>query len=530
MAMQIVQKVNNAFGNNLNAVFISDEIRFSYGIGEDELDCDMCADDEFKCDTGECIQLTWQCDNQKDCKNGNDELDCDKTSTHFQNRTHYHPSCSDNEFKCKNEECIDWDRVCNGKADGCSDQSEEGGHCETSCKNSPCDQRCIQSPNGPVCGCRDGYSLNPDKKSCDDINECIAGIYPCAQMCDNTMGSFRCSCFSGFALENDKISCKSLDSKMFMFYSAYDKIYRLGKDLTELKSMNGSKIVGLDMKFDKKLLYFTIEDSEALYEFNWTNGSQINMVKNIGMPAQVAVDWITENVYFIDKSMAIKVCHMDKRNCITLIEFTKGEHIKSLAVDPLHRRIFYVTVKKFEFIMPQSTIISHSLDGTQRRELTKDSFYVPSITCDFYTERVYYVGLETRSIWSVKYDGSGRQLLIERNNFLTRPIEINLFENHAYVSNAGSKIVALCPLYGDRQCRSFELNINQPDNIVIAQQSRQPTSDDVCANNKCSTICTPSDLGAKCICDFGHMVQPGVICTDVVSLYALFKVKHSNLG
>lgn len=489
--------------------------------GEDELDCDLCASDtDFQCGVGECIPLRWRCDNEKDCKNGKDEEGCTNgTSSHFL-PAHYQPTCSDKEFKCKNGQCIDWDRVCNDNND-CSDDSDENGHCATACKNTPCDQRCIPSPNGPSCACHDGHSLNPDKKTCDDIDECSNGNYPCAQNCINTIGSYRCTCFAGFALAIDKVSCKSLDGKMSMFYSAYDKIYQLGPHVMEKKSTNGSRIIGLDMNFDKQLLYFTVEDDETLYKFNWTDGSQMSSVKNVGELTHVAVDWITDNVYFIDKSVAINVCHMENQKCITLIELKENEHIKSLAVDALHHRLFYVTLKKFEFTEPHSTIIAHNLDGSQRKVLAQHTFFIQSITCDFYTERVYYVGLEAGTVWSVKYDGTGERLMIAKNSLITRPIEINLFESHVYVSNAGSKVIVKCALYGEKQCKLFSVYANQPTNLVIAQKSRQLSAENACANNKCNTICTKSDMGAKCICDFGHMVEPGVACNSVVSTMSL---------
>lgn len=305
-----------------------------------------------------------------------------------------------------------------------------------------------------------------------------------------------------------------------MFYSAYDTIYRLDHSgLKAVKLTNDSKIVGIDIHFEKRMLYFTIEDSDTLYEFNFTrDGAPVNTVKNIGTPTHVAVDWITDNVYFIDKSVAIKVCHMEKRKCITLIEFKEGEHIKSLAVDALHHRLFYVIVKRFEFTMPQSKIISHNLDGSQMKTITSDSFTVSSMTCDFYTERIYYVSLEAREIWSIKYNGEGKQLMIAQNPYITRPIEITLLESHAYVSNAGSKTIAKCAMYGPRQCRPFELNVNQADNLVIAQKSRQKSAENSCTNNKCNTICTPAREGAKCICDFGRMVEVGVECNGMVSV------------
>lgn len=208
---------------------------------------------------------------------------------------------------------------------------------------------------------------------------------------------------------------------------------------------------------------------------------------------------------------------MGARNCITLIELREHEHIKTLAIDALHRRLFYAIVKKHEFTLPESTIFARNLDGSELKVVSKDSFVIPSITCDYYTERLYYVSLDTKTIWSVKYDGTGKKLMIARNEFITRPIEINLIESYAYVSNDGSKIVAKCQLYGDRQCTGIQLNVNQPNNLVIAQKSRQKSGENACADTKCTTICTPTADGPKCICDYGLTVQPGVECISKVS-------------
>lgn len=307
---------------------------------------------------------------------------------------------------------------------------------------------------------------------------------------------------------------------MILFYSYFDTIYQTGfNKLTTVKSTNSSKIIGMDMLFDKKLLYFTIEDSGALYELNWTD-NRMRSVQNVGNPTLVAVDWIRENVYFIDKSVAIKVCHMDNQKCITLIALSTGEHVKSLAVDALHHRLFYVSLKKFEFTSPQSKIFAHNLDGSQRKMVTEDALVVSAMTCDYYTERIYYVGMDTQTIFSVKYDGTGKTVSIMHSPLITRGIGINLLEGHAYVLNSGSKMIAKCQLYGDRQCDSFPLmNVNQPDNLVIAQKSRQASGDEnACMNNKCNTICTPSHLGAKCICDLGLTVSAGADCSSMVSV------------
>lgn len=167
--------------------------------------------------------------------------------------------------------------------------------------------------------------------------------------------------------------------------------------------------------------------------------------------------------------------------------------------------------------MVESSIYANNLDGSRKQTIIKDSFIIAAITCDFDAKRLFYVGLESKTIWSIKYDGTGKQLVIAQNEFLTRPSGINLYGNHAYVSNDGSNIIAKCQLSGVKDCIAIPLNVNQPDNLVIAQKSRQKSGENMCANSKCKTVCSPSDLGGKCICDFGVMVEAGIECHSVVS-------------
>ena len=39
-----------------------------------------CANNEFRCADGQCIDLPWRCDHDVDCDDGSDEQNCSKCS------------------------------------------------------------------------------------------------------------------------------------------------------------------------------------------------------------------------------------------------------------------------------------------------------------------------------------------------------------------------------------------------------------------------------------------------------------------
>ncbi|XP_067052779.1 fibulin-1-like [Acropora muricata] len=84
--------------------------------------------------------------------------------------------------------------------------------CQSNQTNS-CSQLCINAPGSYSCACQNGYSLNDDKESCDDINECIKEDYfNCTdphQHCVNTPGSYKCECEMGLQLIDGK--CQDID-------------------------------------------------------------------------------------------------------------------------------------------------------------------------------------------------------------------------------------------------------------------------------------------------------------------------------
>lgn len=70
-----------------------------------------CPDDEFTCDNGETVPMSWQCDGENDCSDGSDEVGCQSTVQ---------------TFACGDGDTIPLDWQCDDEQD-CTDGSDEVG-------------------------------------------------------------------------------------------------------------------------------------------------------------------------------------------------------------------------------------------------------------------------------------------------------------------------------------------------------------------------------------------------------------------
>uniref|UniRef100_A0A8D1BKD4 Signal peptide, CUB domain and EGF like domain containing 2 n=1 Tax=Sus scrofa TaxID=9823 RepID=A0A8D1BKD4_PIG len=77
--------------------------------------------------------------------------------------------------------------------------------------NGGCDRTCKDTATGVRCSCPIGFTLQPDGKTCRDVDECQTRNGGCDHVCRNTAGSFDCSCRKGFKLLTDEKSCQDVD-------------------------------------------------------------------------------------------------------------------------------------------------------------------------------------------------------------------------------------------------------------------------------------------------------------------------------
>uniref|UniRef100_A0A671T3D2 Signal peptide, CUB and EGF-like domain-containing protein 2 n=1 Tax=Sinocyclocheilus anshuiensis TaxID=1608454 RepID=A0A671T3D2_9TELE len=74
--------------------------------------------------------------------------------------------------------------------------------------NGGCDRTCKDTATGVRCSCPVGFTLQPDGKTCKDIDECLENNGGCDHFCRNTVGSFECSCQKGHKLLTNERTCQ----------------------------------------------------------------------------------------------------------------------------------------------------------------------------------------------------------------------------------------------------------------------------------------------------------------------------------
>lgn len=73
----------------------------------------------------------------------------------------------------------------------------------------------------------------------------------------------------------------------------------------------------------------------TIYRLSLLGGERV-YVTGVGSPGDIAVDWVTQNVYYVQKSaiQTIRVCHLDEQSYAIVTYVEHGFAVTKLAVDP----------------------------------------------------------------------------------------------------------------------------------------------------------------------------------------------------
>lgn len=301
---------------------------------------------------------------------------------------------------------------------------------------------------------------------------------------------------------------------MTLIYSVDNEIHQLSKShdvLSITYKDNTPSISGLDVSTKANHLYFTIKEAGTLSLKNLADGSH-KFISGLEKPGQVAVDWITENVYYVD-GVTINVCNFKTEKCAKIYTSKEQAQVSAIAVDAVNKYLFFALTKWWHFNMPTSTLYRCNLDGSKPNEIANvPNSYVTGITFDINKKKIYYGSQHTNSIYRINYDGLDKIILFDLNE--TRPVGLELFEDHLYFLTVGG-YMEKCNLFGAKlKCTDMRLSGYAIKYFAISQEDRQPKRDDICRTHNCSHLCIPSDVGVRCLCETGDVVKENQPCQE----------------
>ncbi|KAG8436882.1 hypothetical protein GDO86_007828 [Hymenochirus boettgeri] len=459
----------------------------------DEMDCYLvtCRPDEFQCGDGSCVHGMKQCNGERDCLDSSDEAGCQSAHS---------PCDGDGRFQCKSGECIDSIKVCDSHKD-CRDWSDEAlttcGINECLVNNGGCSHICRDLNVGHECDCPVGYKLL-DKKTCGDIDEC-ENPDACSQICVNYKGDYKCECYEGYEMDSVSRTCKAVGQTPYLIFTNRHELRQIDivhRDYLRLAAQL-KNVVSLDVEVTSKRIYWCDLFYRRIYSAPLDRAADpsahvVIINSNLHSPEGLAVDWIHKNIYWTDSgNKTISVATVDGFKRKTLFRSDLGEP-RAIAVDPTQGFMFWS-----DWGDP-AKIEKAGLNGGDRQVLVSDNIEWPNgITIDLLTRRLYWVDSKLHTLSSVDFNGFNRKLLISSEDSLSHPFGLAVFEDKIFWTDLENEAIFSANRLTGHDIAILADNLNNPHDIVIVHQLKQPKAVDSCSqgalpNGGCEYLCLPA--------------------------------------
>ncbi|KAF9793920.1 hypothetical protein SFRURICE_003440 [Spodoptera frugiperda] len=245
-----------------------------------------------------------------------------------------------------------------------------------------------------------------------------------------------------------------------------------------------------------------------MQEFGTTDIDK-NFLERLPGRSVVAVDWVTGNVYFVDTTpydQRIRVCHVKRKRCASLLKLPSDATVTALIVEPSSSRMFYCVTRKLESVIWTANLAGrHVTDLATVRNCT-------GLAADSFKKKLYVAETGPAHIIRMDYEGENFNKILSDHPRLQAPHGLVIFEDYIYYLEANSFRLSRCQLYGAKHCETYVYRVFDANTFVIRHESIQ--RDDIvneCEDVVCDNICAVDEDGPKCLCDDGALAKRGKV-------------------
>uniref|UniRef100_A0A3P8VTU1 LDL receptor related protein 8 n=1 Tax=Cynoglossus semilaevis TaxID=244447 RepID=A0A3P8VTU1_CYNSE len=206
-------------------------------------------------------------------------------------------------------------------------------------------------------------------------------------------------------------------------------------------------------------------------------------------PVGLALDWLQHNLYWTDSGdKSISVASVDGTKRRVLINTDLSEP-RAIALDPHHGFMYWSDWGT------RAKIEKAGMNGVDRQVLVANNIEWPNgITLDVANRRLYWVDSKLHHIASVDLNGAHRRTHISSAETLGHPYALAVFEDRIYWTDRDRAAVFVANRLTGQEVHMLAENLNDPHDIVVFHQLRQPRGQDSCnlgsvANGGCEYLC-----------------------------------------
>jgi hypothetical protein len=232
-------------------------------------------------------------------------------------------------------------------------------------------------------------------------------------------------------------------------YSTRKKVY-LHYLASGLKANFKTK-AAIGVSYDGKNAYWTdiYFNREAIFKQPLTEKKKETIIDTgIELPEDVAVDWLTGNIYFTDSSLShIAVCSSDGNTCTILIKTHKMDRPRGIALQSTEGLMFWTDWGV------DAHIGCSFMDGSGEKVLVSDVKWPNGLTIDWPSRRLYWVDGFKHTIESVTIEGKDRRQIL--TDEIQHPYSVAVFEDRIFWSDWETESLRSCNKFNGKNVQTF---------------------------------------------------------------------------